>query len=47
MRRKEKQVVLLRVGSGSRRLPAIGQLPVRIRDRIFSKRFGLDRLAVG
>jgi NADP-dependent 3-hydroxy acid dehydrogenase YdfG len=38
---------LVRVGNGSRRLPAIGRLPVRIRDRIFSKRFGLDRLAVG
>jgi len=44
MARKENQVVLIRVGNGSRRLPAIGRLPIRIRDRIFSRRFGLDRI---
>ena len=35
---------VLRAGKGSRLLPAIGRLPQRIRDRIFAKRFGLDRL---
>ena len=35
---------VLRVGRGSRRLPAIGRLPHRIRDRVLTKRFGLDRL---
>jgi len=36
---------LIRVGNGSRRMPAIGRLPMRIRDRIFSRRFGLDRIS--
>lgn len=35
---------VLRTGKGSRRLPAIGRLPTRIRDRVLGKRFGLDRL---
>ncbi len=35
---------VLRTGKGSRRLPAIGRLPARIRDRLLGKRFGLDRL---
>lgn len=38
---------LLRVGNGSRLLPAIGRLPAVFRDRIFHKRFGLERLSVG
>jgi NADP-dependent 3-hydroxy acid dehydrogenase YdfG len=36
---------LIRVGNGSCRMPAIGRLPMRIRDGIFSRRFGLDRLS--
>jgi NADP-dependent 3-hydroxy acid dehydrogenase YdfG len=39
-----KPPALLRVGNGSRRLPAIGRLPPRLRDRIFSKRFGLSQV---
>jgi NAD(P)-dependent dehydrogenase (short-subunit alcohol dehydrogenase family) len=35
---------VLRVGRGSRLLPLIGQLPRALRDRILSRRFGLDRL---
>jgi NADP-dependent 3-hydroxy acid dehydrogenase YdfG len=38
---------LLRVGNGSRLLPAIGKLPAALRDRIFRRRFGLDRLSGG
>jgi NADP-dependent 3-hydroxy acid dehydrogenase YdfG len=38
---------VFRAGKHSMRLPVLGHLPARIRDRIFSKRFGLDRLAVG
>ncbi|MFV2071847.1 MAG: SDR family NAD(P)-dependent oxidoreductase [Thermoanaerobaculales bacterium] len=36
---------VLRVGKGSRLLPAIGRLPHQIRDRVLGKRFGLDRLS--
>jgi NADP-dependent 3-hydroxy acid dehydrogenase YdfG len=35
---------LLRFGTGSRLLPALGRLPAGIRDRFFSRRFGLDRI---
>jgi len=35
---------MLRTGRGSRRLPAIGRLPWRIRDRVLGRRFGLDRV---
>ncbi len=34
----------LRLGSGSRLLPFLALLPVRLRDRILSRRFGLERL---
>jgi len=35
---------VIRLAPLSRKLPLLGQLPVRVRDRIFAKRFGLDRL---
>jgi len=35
---------VVRVGRGSRLLPLIGRLPAALRDRILSRRFGLDRL---
>ena len=35
---------IIRAGPHSVRLPLIGRLPARLRDRIFSRRFGLDRL---
>jgi NAD(P)-dependent dehydrogenase (short-subunit alcohol dehydrogenase family) len=35
---------VLRYGKNSFKVPAIGRLPIRLRDRIFSRRFGLDRL---
>jgi len=35
----------LRAGKNSIRLPIIGRLPTSLRDRIFSRRFGLDRLS--
>ena len=38
---------MVRVGNGSRLLPAIGALPVSFRDQFFGRRFGLDRLSVG
>jgi hypothetical protein len=38
---------VLRAGPHSMRLPLIGLLPSRLRDRIFSRRFGLERLSVG
>jgi NADP-dependent 3-hydroxy acid dehydrogenase YdfG len=34
----------IRLGSGSRLLPSMAMIPVRLRDRILSKRFGLERL---
>ena len=37
---------LIRVGNGSLRMLVIGRLPVAVRDRIFSRRFDLDRLRV-
>lgn len=36
---------IFRAGKHSVRLPVIGLLPVRLRDRIFSKRFGLERFS--
>jgi len=36
-----------RAGKHSVRLPIIGRLPATLRDRIFSRRFGLDKLVVG
>jgi len=35
---------IIRAGKHSVRLPAMAHLPAAIRDRIFSRRFGLDRL---
>jgi NAD(P)-dependent dehydrogenase (short-subunit alcohol dehydrogenase family) len=35
---------VVRVGRGSRLLPLIGRLPAQWRDRLLSRRFGLDRL---
>jgi NAD(P)-dependent dehydrogenase (short-subunit alcohol dehydrogenase family) len=35
---------VFRAGTHSVRLPLIGRLPLAIRDRIFSRRFGLERL---
>ena len=35
---------VIRHGKGSAILPALGRLPVRIRDRILSRRFKLERL---
>jgi NAD(P)-dependent dehydrogenase (short-subunit alcohol dehydrogenase family) len=35
---------VLRYGKNSFKVPAIGWLPIRLRDRILSRRFGLDRL---
>jgi len=37
---------ILRAGKHSVRLPIIGRFPASLRDRIFSRRFGLDRLGV-
>ena len=34
----------VRLGNGSRVLPAIGRLPVRLRDWFFGRRFGLEGL---
>ncbi len=36
---------IFRAGKHSVRLPAMARLPARIRDRIFSRRFGLDRIS--
>ena len=38
---------VFRAGKHSVRLPLLAHLPAVLRDRIFSKRFGLDRLLVG
>ena len=35
---------VLRYGKNSFKVPLIGRLPVRLRDRVLSRRFGLDRL---
>jgi len=37
---------IFRAGKHSVRLPAMARLPARIRDRIFSRRFGLDRISI-
>jgi NADP-dependent 3-hydroxy acid dehydrogenase YdfG len=36
---------VIRAGKHSVRLPAMAHLPARFRDRIFSRRFGLDRIS--
>jgi NAD(P)-dependent dehydrogenase (short-subunit alcohol dehydrogenase family) len=41
---KKRPPVVLRYGTGSFRLPALRHLPARVRDRLLSRRFGLDRL---
>jgi NAD(P)-dependent dehydrogenase (short-subunit alcohol dehydrogenase family) len=41
---KDRPPVILRYGTNSFRLPAMRHIPPRIRDQIFSRRFGLDRL---
>ncbi len=41
---RRRPPALIRYGRGSWLLPAIGRLPIRLRDRLFSRRFGLDRL---
>jgi len=37
---------IIRAGKHSVRLPAMARLPAAIRDRIFSRRFGLDRISI-
>lgn len=37
---------IVRAGKHSVRLPIIGRLPSAIRDRIFTRRFGLDRISI-
>jgi len=41
---RRRPPAVVRAGKGSLLLPLIGRLPVRIRDRVLGRRFGLDRL---
>jgi NAD(P)-dependent dehydrogenase (short-subunit alcohol dehydrogenase family) len=41
---RRRPPAVLRYGRNSFRVPLIGRLPVRLRDRFLSRRFGLDRL---
>ena len=41
---RKRAPAIVRLGSGSRVLPAIGRLPVRLRDWYLGRRFGLERL---
>jgi NAD(P)-dependent dehydrogenase (short-subunit alcohol dehydrogenase family) len=41
---RERLQSTMRLGSGSRLLPLLARLPGDVRDRIFSRRFGLERL---